>query len=100
MRNTCLVFVGSLKREAPHFQGARGVGLGVYSFDEATLETQKRANDIDNPTFLSVTPDARQSTPIRKSSLGVRERSRPTASTVARARSPIAAWARPMMWPD
>ncbi|UVC14986.1 lactonase family protein [Mesorhizobium onobrychidis] len=59
MRNACLVFVGSLNREAPYFQGARGVGLGVYSFDEETLETRKltETGDIDNPTFLSVTPD-------------------------------------------
>ncbi|TPM40757.1 lactonase family protein [Mesorhizobium sp. B2-3-4] len=59
MRNACLVFVGSLNREAPYFQGARGVGLGVYSFDEQTLETRKLAetDDVDNPTFLSVTPD-------------------------------------------
>ena len=59
MQSACLVFVGSLNREAPYFQGARGVGLGVYSFDEATLQIQKLAetNDVDNPTFLSVTPD-------------------------------------------
>lgn len=59
MRNACLVFVGSLNREAPYFQGARGVGLSVYSFDEETLETRKLAEtgDVDNPTFLSVTPD-------------------------------------------
>lgn len=59
MQNACLVFVGSLNRDAPYFQGARGVGLGVYSFDEGTLETKKLAEteDIDNPTFLSVTPD-------------------------------------------
>lgn len=59
MHNACLVFVGSLNREAPYFQGARGVGLSVYSFDEATLETRKLAetNEVDNPTFLSVTPD-------------------------------------------
>lgn len=59
MSNTRLVFVGSLNREAPYFQGARGVGLSVYSFDEKTLETRKLAdtNDVDNPTFLSVTPD-------------------------------------------
>jgi 6-phosphogluconolactonase len=58
-QNACLVFVGSLNREAPYFQGARGVGLGVYSFDEETLETRKLAGtgDVDNPTFLSVTPD-------------------------------------------
>lgn len=57
--NASLVFVGSLNREAPYFQGARGVGLSVYSFDEETLETRKLAetNDVDNPTFLSVTPD-------------------------------------------
>ncbi len=43
----------------PYLQGARGVGLGVYSFDEETLETRKLAEtgDVDNPTFLSVTPD-------------------------------------------
>ncbi|MBZ9977268.1 hypothetical protein [Mesorhizobium sp. BR-1-1-10] len=48
MRKACLVFVGSLNREAPYFQGARGVGLGVYGFDEETLETRKLAetNDI------------------------------------------------------
>ncbi|OBQ74402.1 lactonase family protein [Mesorhizobium erdmanii] len=59
MSGACLVFVGSLNREAPYFQGARGVGLGVYSFDEATLEIRKLAetNDVDNPTFLTVTPD-------------------------------------------
>ncbi|MBZ9797346.1 lactonase family protein [Mesorhizobium sp. ES1-4] len=59
MSDACLVFVGSLNREAPYFQGARGVGLGVYSFDEQTLEIRKLAetNDVDNPTFLSVTPD-------------------------------------------
>ncbi|MER9023612.1 lactonase family protein [Mesorhizobium sp. M0815] len=59
MQNACLVFVGSLNRDAPYFQGARGVGLGVYSFDEGTLETKKLAETggIDNPTFLSVTPD-------------------------------------------
>lgn len=54
-----VVFVGSLNREAPYFQGARGVGLSVYGFDDATLETELLAEtaDIDNPTFLSVTPD-------------------------------------------
>ncbi|WP_095199164.1 lactonase family protein [Mesorhizobium carmichaelinearum] len=59
MSKDCLVFVGSLNREAPYFQGARGIGLTVYGFDEATLETRKLAetNDVDNPTFLSVTSD-------------------------------------------
>lgn len=54
-----LVFVGTLNREAPYFQGARGMGLAVYAFDDATLKTEKlaEASDVDNPTFLSVTPD-------------------------------------------
>jgi 6-phosphogluconolactonase len=54
-----LVFVGSLNRETPYFQGARGAGLSVHAFDDATLETELLAEtaDIDNPTFLSVTPD-------------------------------------------
>ncbi len=54
-----LLFVGSLNREAPYFQGARGVGLSVYGLDEATLEVTLIAEtgEVDNPTFLSVTPD-------------------------------------------
>jgi 6-phosphogluconolactonase len=58
MANDLLVFVGSLNREAPYFQGARGVGLSVHRFNQATLETEKLAetNEVDNPTFLSVTP--------------------------------------------
>lgn len=54
-----LVFVGSLNREAPYFQGARGVGLSVYGFDEDTLRVVKLAEtgEVDNPTFLSVTGD-------------------------------------------
>ncbi len=59
MAANCLVFVGSLNREAPYFQGARGVGLSVYSLDEGTLETKELAETgtIDNPTFLSVSDD-------------------------------------------
>jgi 6-phosphogluconolactonase len=54
-----LVFVGSLNREAPYFQGARGVGLTVFRFDETALEVTKLAEtgEVDNPTFLSVTAD-------------------------------------------
>ena len=57
-----LVFVGSLNREAPYFQGARGVGLSVYAFDEDTLEIRKLAetDEVDNPTFLSVSADGRR----------------------------------------
>lgn len=59
MAADCLMFVGSLNREAPYFQGARGIGLSVYALDETTGETELLAEDggIDNPTFLSVTPD-------------------------------------------
>lgn len=59
MSADCLIFVGSLNREAPYFQGARGKGLSVYALDEATGETELLAEEtgIDNPTFLSVTPD-------------------------------------------
>jgi 6-phosphogluconolactonase len=55
----CLMVVGSLNREAPYFQGARGVGLSVFALDEATGDTELLAETttIDNPTFLSVTPD-------------------------------------------
>ncbi|PYE25937.1 6-phosphogluconolactonase [Rhizobium sp. PP-CC-3A-592] len=62
MAEPCLMFVGSLNREAPYFQGARGTGLTVYSFDEDTLavETLAGFTGIDNPTFLSVTPDGRR----------------------------------------
>ncbi|MCB1502222.1 MAG: lactonase family protein [Bauldia sp.] len=59
MAANCLVFVGSLNREAPYFQGARGKGLSVYALDEATGDSSLIAETtaIDNPTFLSVTPD-------------------------------------------
>ena len=56
MANRNIVFVGTLNREAPYFQGARGKGLVVYSFDEETLDVEELASapEIDNPTFLSV----------------------------------------------
>lgn len=51
-----LVFVGTLNREAPYFQGARGKGLVVYEFDAESLDVRELANapEIENPTFLSV----------------------------------------------
>ena len=54
-----LVFVGSLNREAPYFQGARGKGISVWSFDEDSLLLEKltETDEVDNPTFLSVSPD-------------------------------------------
>jgi len=59
MAADCLMFVGSLNREAPYFQGARGKGLSVHALDEATGETELLVEEtgLDNPTFLSVTPD-------------------------------------------
>lgn len=56
MKSKLFVFVGALNHEAPYFQGARGNGLSVYSFDEETLEIEKldEAPEILNPTFLSV----------------------------------------------
>lgn len=48
--------VGSLNREAPYFQGARGEGLSIYAFDTKTADTQRicGTSSVDNPTFLSV----------------------------------------------
>lgn len=59
MESKLLAFVGCLNREAPYFQGARGNGLAVYSFDEGTLEAELicETDSVDNPTFLSVSAD-------------------------------------------
>lgn len=59
MTGKMMLFVGSLNREAPYFQGARGKGLAVYLFDENMLETTLIAetDGVDNPTFLSVSSD-------------------------------------------
>ena len=53
-----LMVVGSLNREAPYFQGARGVGLSVFLFDAVTGAAELVCEDgsVDNPTFLSVDP--------------------------------------------
>ncbi|WP_134680553.1 lactonase family protein [Paracoccus ravus] len=55
------LFIGALNRETPYFQGARGDGLSVYAFDEEALTFRRLAHfpDIENPTYLSVTPDGR-----------------------------------------
>ncbi|WP_207102585.1 lactonase family protein [Paracoccus shandongensis] len=59
MARNLLLFVGTLNRETPYFQGARGNGLRVLSLDEATLEARDLAGwpHVENPTFLSVTPN-------------------------------------------
>ena len=51
-----LMIVGSLNREAPYFQGARGVGLSVFRFDalKRTAELVCEDGGVDNPTFLTV----------------------------------------------
>lgn len=53
-----LAFVGCLNREAPYFQGARGQGIAVFDFDEATgaLAPLSVTGGIDNPTFLTLHP--------------------------------------------
>lgn len=59
MAKDLLLFIGTLNREAPYFQGARGNGLNVYAFDEDNLQAVPLAEfgGIDNPTYLSVSPD-------------------------------------------
>ena len=58
MSQKTFVFIGSLNREAPYFQGARGKGIAVYAFDEETGRTAFVCDigGIDNPSFLSVHP--------------------------------------------
>ena len=53
MTADCLIFVGSLNREAPYFQGARGVGLSVYALRRGDRRDRiaRRDHDIDNPTL-------------------------------------------------
>lgn len=48
--------VGSLNREAPYFQGARGEGITLYAFDEDALTWSRvtGTSTVDNPTFLTV----------------------------------------------
>lgn len=61
MTDPCFLVVGSLNRAAPYFQGARGVGLSVLTFDEETGATDLVCEDggTDNPSFLSVDPATR-----------------------------------------
>lgn len=56
MSQSLYLAVGSLNREAPYFQGARGEGLTIFSFDEDALEWARLVgtSTIDNPTFLSI----------------------------------------------
>lgn len=59
---TLYMFVGSCNQPTPYFANANGEGLSVFAFDPDTGAATLAANypGIDNPTFLSVTPDARR----------------------------------------
>ncbi len=57
-----LAFVGSLNRATAYFhQDARGAGISVFDFDEATGQLSLLAErvGVDNPTFLTVDTDSR-----------------------------------------
>jgi 6-phosphogluconolactonase len=56
MNDRTFVVVGSLTRDAPYFQGARGKGITVFAFDERSgqLTWLAEKGGVDNPTYLSV----------------------------------------------
>ena len=56
MNDRTFVVVGSLTRDAPYFQGARGKGITVFSFDEKSgqLTWLSEKGGVDNPTYLTV----------------------------------------------
>lgn len=58
MGEKTILFIGSLNREAPYFQGARGKGIAAYVFDLDSGEAELAAETvgIDNPTYLAVHP--------------------------------------------
>ena len=62
MTTQLLLFIGTLNREAPYFQGARGDGLNVFGFDEDALTFRKLAGypQVENPTYLSVSAEGRR----------------------------------------
>lgn len=55
------LFIGSLNRESPYFQGARGKGIEVFSFEQDTgaFSLLSDTTDIDNPTYLAVSEENR-----------------------------------------
>ena len=55
MSGQTLMVVGSLTRDAPYFQGARGRGITLLSFDEDTgrMTPLSEKTGIDNPTYLT-----------------------------------------------
>jgi hypothetical protein len=50
------VVVGSVTRDTPYFQGARGKGITVFAFDEKSgnLTRLSEKGGVDNPTYLTV----------------------------------------------
>ena len=56
MSGRTLAIVGSLNRDAPYFQGARGKGIAVLDFDERSGKLTKLSEKggVDNPTYLTL----------------------------------------------
>jgi 6-phosphogluconolactonase len=56
MTGRTLVAVGSVTRDTPYFQGARGKGITTFAFDERSGELTRLSEKggVDNPTYLTV----------------------------------------------
>jgi 6-phosphogluconolactonase len=56
MSGRTFAIIGSLTREAPNFQGARGHGITVAAFDEESARMTRLSvkEGVDNPSFLAV----------------------------------------------
>ena len=56
MTERTFVVVGSVTRDTPYFQGARGKGITVFAFDEKNGELIRLSEKggVDNPTYLTV----------------------------------------------
>jgi 6-phosphogluconolactonase len=56
MSDRTFVVVGSVTRDTPYFQGARGAGITVFAFDERSgqLTRLSEKGGVDNPTYLTV----------------------------------------------
>ncbi|WP_226781462.1 lactonase family protein [Oceaniglobus trochenteri] len=59
MSDALLLIAGCLNRDAPYLQGARGRGIAVFAFDDATGQGEllSETDDIDNPTYLGLSAD-------------------------------------------
>jgi 6-phosphogluconolactonase len=56
MSDRTFVVVGSVTRDTPYFQSARGKGITVFAFDEKSGELARLSEKggVDNPTYLTV----------------------------------------------